>query len=174
MRGAGLRLLAALVALIFGIAPPAPLDAQARVGDTSDQIQINAETAERSRSPLVLRLSSHDVLPGHVDRVWTRPLAMAAAWQGPPQGSGGGSRTRFKVGLVILGAVVAGTGAYLVSTAKPKWQYASLGGDYQCLDYNPYAGTGAPEVHCKSAAKVGGYMLVVAGAGLSVIGLLGR
>jgi len=87
------------------------------------------------------------------------------------------------VALVVIGVAMAGGGAYLVSTAKPMWGFNPISNpgslsprieQFRCVDYNPYAGTGSPEVRCTSNAKVTGYILLGAGAGLSALGLLGR
>jgi hypothetical protein len=113
----------------------------------------------------------------------TSPLtANDLSKQSAQQGSQGRSKGA-RIALGIIGAAVAGTGAYLAATAPQMWGYNPVIsadplrpriGDFQCVDYNPYAGTAIPEVHCNSNQKVVGYIMLGGGAGVAILGMLGR
>jgi hypothetical protein len=173
---------AAALLILSGAWLAAPAAAQSPAAATTLPVDEARVAALRIPRTLTVPVPEDSARWGlHRARSWstTRDVAGQSAPQASSQGRSKGAR----IALGIVGAAVAGTGAYLAATAKPMWGYNPILssnpinpriGDFQCVDYNPYAGTNIPEVHCNSNQKVVGYIMLAGGAGVSVLGLLGR
>jgi hypothetical protein len=175
MKYAGTHRLVVVLSVIVGAGLPSPVAAQSLTAATTEPSQ-----AEAGRLPTMGLLHDFRFPVAELPVGWgwdarraspfaTMSLSQASAQQGAQRPG-----RALRIAAIIGGAAMVGTGAYLVSTAKPKWAfYPTPFADFRCVDYNPNAGTGAPEVRC-SGEKVPGYVLIAGGAALSVLGLIGR